>query len=165
MADPDRYKSLISRQKKKVAYARKLLPWLKEAKQELDDGLLDSTSYNAVARWLTAKGIRPSENARKGAPFAPQTLKDYLFMDGLEPTEDALWGNGLPKGGENQRGQKHRIREEGFRVSAMREFQKCEGYIEGEFGKARLDRERAALERHLADVASVAKSLRQALGL
>lgn len=165
MADPDRYKSLISRQKKKLAYARKLLPWLEEAAKDLDEGLLDSTSYNAVARWLTAKGVKPSENARDGARFAPQTLKDYLFMDGLEPTEDALWGSGLPRRGENQKGQKHRIREEGFRVSAMREFQKCEGYIAGEFGQARLARERAMLERHLADVESVAKGLRQALGL
>jgi hypothetical protein len=145
MSNPARYTSLIRRQKSKLAYAHKLLPRLVQCVEELGP----NPSMNEVARWLQERRIKPSANAKPGSKWVAQTVQDYLYCDGIDPTVDAVG--------------REPSRYDGFRVTASREFWKAEPTMRLMQGDERVDFERSQLDAHIRNVAEVAALLRSAL--
>lgn len=145
MGDIPRYRSLMGRQKKKLAYARKLVPKLEQATVDIGP----NPSLNSVARWLQNKRVRPSADSKPGSKWVPQTVQDYVYCDGVEPTEEVL--RAPPD------------RSDGFRVSAMRAFFGVEATIASVEGTERLNFERQYLDRHIEEISEVARLLRSAL--
>jgi len=144
--DTDRYRSLFNRQQQKLEYANKLVPILANCAQEV--GLF--ASYQEIARWLQERSVPPSAKAKPHAKWVAQTVQDYLYCDGIEPTEDAV--------------RRTRVRAEGMRVAIVREFKKVERYFDFTLGAGARDHYEETLAAHLKEIEMTAKALRAALG-
>ena len=144
--DTDRYLALFKRQRQKLEYARKLVPLFEECVSEIGR----FASSQEIARWLQERGVPPSANAKPDAKWVAQTVQDFLYCDGIEPTEDAV------------RLLSHRT--EGMRVKIVREFRKAECHFDYNLGEGARAHLAEKLAVHLSEIKSTASAVRAALG-
>lgn len=143
LVDPDRYYSLISRQAKKLDYLeRHLLAVLEECAAQLPP----APSQQSIARWLREKGVPTSGHLDSKSNWVPQTVQDFIFVDGSEPDERTPW----------QAPSRH----DGFLITATRMFDRC-GPMIRQIDKDRYIYEQRRLEGHLDRIRSVGAKLRR----
>ena len=98
--DP-KYKSPRKRQKKKIDFARKLLPIFERCRNELGS----YAAQNEIAQWMNDHEV-PTKDGRRTYQWTSDTVGGYLNFDGLEPTPENV---AAPK-----------TKNEGMRVSITR---------------------------------------------
>lgn len=142
--DP-KYKSPRKRQKKKIDFARKLLPIFERCRNELGS----YAAQNEIAQWMNDHEV-PTKDGRRTYQWTSGTVGDYLNFDGLEPTPENV---AAPK-----------TKNEGMRVSITRAFQLYDDYMVGKWTEE--DRLHAIKrhEEHVRALGIVAESVRRALG-
>lgn len=159
MADPDRYTSLVTRQKHKLDYAVELLPIFERAVDELGA----NPSNNELARWLNANEVKPSGTSKPHAKWTAQTVTDWIAFDGIEPSDENLRIVSQAMHGDNKGSRSKRLRVYGFRISAKLMWRQVEATVRCERGHERCTYEEERLEQHLLRVSNTANALRAAL--
>lgn len=147
--DPDRLVSLYERQKRKLDFAETLIPVFERCGDEIGR----FRSLREICAWLDANHVQPSRTAKRGSKWHPQRLSDYVYMDGSEPSDEALEASN--------------DRSEGMRVKIRRTFESARFVMEGRpdlqsrWGTVESWEER--LKAHDQRVVYVANRLRRAL--
>ena len=158
MADPDRYYALIARQRKKLEHA----PVIEAAFHEAVTELGPNPSLTELSRWLSGR-VKPSANSKDGATWTAQTVKDWLYFDGIDPSEanlQSFWED------DNRRNTSQRnkwLREAGFRFTAFEAWEKTKGTIAVLEGDERAEFQEQKLTEHFERISRVAKALRASL--
>ena len=157
MSEPDRYFALITRQQRKLDYA----PIIEHAFHEAVEVLGPNPSLTELARWLDGR-VEPSASSKSGK-WTAQTVKDWLYFDGIEPTEANLKGFWTETEGVNQSRKNKVRREAGHRFTAYEAWHKSKATIEYERGTERAAYEEQRLAEHLRQIEVAAQALRAAL--
>ena len=108
--DTHRFVSVLKRQQKKVKHAKSLLP----AFEKCGLNLTRFAALRERAQWLEENGAKPSIEGR--GQWTAQTVTEFLWLDGAEPTPNAIQGR--------------RRRNEGMRITIMRQFAQVEGRLD-----------------------------------
>ena len=158
MTNPDRYFSIIKRQRPKFEYAETLVSVFAEAAADLGA----QRTQTALADWLTARRVKPSAKAKAGAKWHRQNLVEILDRLGDPPTLNSPqvagydldwayddWNKMTP------------AKRDGFgpRYAATVWFVRCRSGFEG---LGELAREEEKLLEHCAYIESVISKLRAA---
>ena len=161
MTNPDRYFSIVARQKTKFAYAETLAPIFAKAAAELGA----QRTETALARWLNERGVQPSAGAKRGERWHRQRLPEILLflaepppLNGVEVTGDNLkWADA--DWDSLSKSKRERF---GPRYAATVWFVRCRKHfkITGD-----LTREEEKLGAHLANIERVIRILQEAFPL
>ena len=158
MADPDRYYALIARQRKKLEHA----PVIEAAFHEAVTELGPNPSLTELSRWLSGR-VKPNASSKDGAKWTAQTVKDWLYFDGIDPSEanlQSFWED------DNRRNTSQRnkwLREAGFRFTAFEAWEKTKGTIAVLEGDERAEFQEQKLTEHFENISRIAKALRASL--
>lgn len=158
MADPDRYYALIARQRKKLEYAPVIEAAFREAVTELGP----NPSLTELSRWLSGR-VKPSASSKDGAKWTAQTVKDWLYFDGIDPSEANLQSFWEDDDRRNKSKRSKWLREAGFRFSAFEAWVKTKGTITIVEGNERAEFQERKLNEHFGKISKVAVALRAAL--
>lgn len=158
MADPDRYYALIARQRKKLEHA----PVIEAAFHEAVTELGPNPSLMELSRWLSGR-VRPSASSKDGAKWTAQTVKDWLYFDGIDPSEANLQSFWEDDDRRNKSQRSKWLREAGFRFSAFEAWVKTKGTIAIVEGDERAEFQERKLKEHFEKISKVAVTLRAAL--
>ncbi|MBX7459364.1 hypothetical protein K3152_14010 [Qipengyuania sp. 1NDH17] len=158
MSDTQRYLSLIERQRKKLDYA----PVIEAAFRDAVIDLGPNPSFTELAKWLTGR-VHPSVSAKENSRWVAQQVKDWLYLDGIEPSEPNLRDflsncRGLP-----ERRRTKWLRDAGFRFTAFEMWQRMKPTFLVVDGEERTRFLEGKLEHHMERTSKVARSLRSAL--
>ena len=130
MADPDRYYALIARQRKKLDHA----PVIEAAFHEAVTELGPNPSLTELSRWLSGR-VKPNASSKDGAKWTAQTVKDWLYFDGIDPSEANLQSFWEDDDRRNKSQRNKWLREAGFRFTAFEAWRKTKGTIASVEGK------------------------------
>lgn len=119
MSETQRYLGLIERQKKKLDYA----PVIEAAFREAVIDLGPNPSFTELAKWLTGR-VHPSVSAKENSRWVAQQVKDWLYLDGIEPTEANLLSFISGSRGWTGRRRNKWLRDAGFRFTAFEMWQR-----------------------------------------
>lgn len=157
MTDPQRYLALIKRQQNKLKYAPIIEAEFHDAVGELGP----NPSLNELSKWLTGR-VGPSATANL-ANWRPQTVHDWLWFDGEEPTEGNL-ETFVEKGRTMTKSQIRQWRRKmGFRVNILEMWNRVQFLISADWGEDRMLYLERELHAHLVEIEKVARRLRAAL--
>lgn len=158
MTDPRRFYSILKRQQDKLAHA----PTIERAFTQAVEKLGPNPGYTELARFLSGN-VKPSATAKIGARWTAQTVKDWLYFDGLEPTEQnihALWEGGRDK---NKTQRNKLTRKIGFRVVIAEMWERVAANIAAEKGEEHFLFKQKMLHNHLIEIERTAQKLRDTL--
>lgn len=158
MADPERYYALIARQRKKLDYAPVIEASFHKAVTELGP----NPSLTELSRWLTNR-VKPSASSKDGAKWTAQTVKDWLYFDGIDPSEanlQSFWEDDYRR---NKSQRSKWLREAGFRFTAFEVWEKTKRTIAVVEGDERAEFQERKLTEHFERISEVTKTLRAAL--
>ena len=158
MADPDRYYALVARQRKKLDYA----PVIEAAFHEAVTELGPNPSLTELSRWLSGR-VKPSASSKDGAKWTAQTVKDWLYFDGIDPSEANLQSFWEDDDRRNKSQRNKWLREAGFRFTAFEAWEKTKGTIAVVEGDERAEFQEQKLTEHFDRISGVAKTLRASL--
>lgn len=145
MTDLNRAAGLMTRQENKLDdLEHRLMDEFRKAAANLPP----SPSLNEVARWLKKEGVPTSAHPKAKSNWVPQTVLDWLYIDGPEATQKNLEAE--PDG-----------RHDGFLLVITRLWMRSELAIRACQGEERRAYEELRVERHLERIRRLSKEVRE----
>ena len=107
--------------------------------------------------------MKPTTSSKDGAKWTAQTVKDWLYFDGIDPSEANLQSFWEEDDRRNKSQRSKWLREAGFRFSAYEAWEKTKRTIVAKEGEERAEFQERKLTEHFERISGVAKTLRAAL--